>query len=72
MAWKHAMTEPFDATPFIRKLETHLVLSDDEKNALQSIRGTVKTLDARQDIVCEGTVPPRAAFSWRGFSVATS
>jgi len=53
-------------------LETHLVLSDDEKNALQSIRGTVKTLDARQDIVCEGTVPPRAAFSWRGFSVATS
>ena len=40
------MTEAFDATPLIRKLETHLVLSDDEKNALQSISGTVKTLAA--------------------------
>src|SRR5829696_5066431 len=57
MAWKHAMTEPFDATPLIRKQETHLVLSDDEKNALQSIRGTIKTFGARQDIVREGDRP---------------
>jgi hypothetical protein len=33
------MTEAFDATPLIRKLETIFVLSDDEKNALQSISG---------------------------------
>ena len=51
------MTQAFDASLLIRKLETILVLSDDEKNALQSICGTVKTLDARQDIVREGDHP---------------
>jgi CRP-like cAMP-binding protein len=67
MAWKHAMTEPFDATPLIRKLETIFVLSDDEKNALQSISGTVKTFDARQDIVREGDRPSACCLLLEGF-----
>jgi CRP-like cAMP-binding protein len=67
MAWKHAMTESFDTTPLIRKLETHLVLSDDERNALQSISGTVKTFGARQDIVCEGDRPSACCLLLEGF-----
>jgi len=61
------MTQAFDATPLIHKLETHLVLSDDEKNALQSIGGTVKTLDARQDIVREGDRPSACCLLLEGF-----
>ena len=62
------MTEAFDATPLIRKLETIFALSDDEKNALQSISGTVKTLDARQDIVCEGDRPSACCRLLNGFA----
>jgi len=61
------MTQAFDATPLIHKLETHLVLSDDEKNALQSMGGTVKTLDARQDIVREGDRPSACCLLLEGF-----
>jgi CRP-like cAMP-binding protein len=61
------LTEAFDASPLIRKLETILVLSDDEKNALQSIGGTVKTLDARQDIVREGDRPSACCLLLEGF-----
>src|SRR4051812_8360903 len=68
MAWTHAMTEPFDATPLIRKLETIFVLSDDEKNALQSISGTVKTFGARQDLVREGDRPSACCLILDGFA----
>ena len=61
------MTEPFDATPLIRKLETIFVLSGDEKNALQSTSGTVKTFDARQDIVREGDRPSACCLLLEGF-----
>jgi CRP-like cAMP-binding protein len=67
MAWEHAMTETFDATPLIRKLETIFVLSDDERDALQSISGTVKTLDADQDIVREGDRPSACCLLLEGF-----
>src|SRR5215216_6542298 len=61
------MTQAFDATPLIHKLETHLVLSDDEKTALQSMSGTVKTFGARQDIVCEGDRPSACCLLLEGF-----
>jgi CRP-like cAMP-binding protein len=61
------MAEPFDATPLIRKLETHLVLADAETNALQSLSGTVKTFAARQDIVCEGDRPSACCLVLDGF-----
>jgi hypothetical protein len=67
VVWEPALTEAFDASPLIRKLETILVLSDDEKNALQSIGGTVKTLDARQDIVREGDRPSACCLLLEGF-----
>ncbi len=47
VVWEPALTEAFDASPLTRKLENILVLSDEEKNALQSISGTIKILDAR-------------------------
>ena len=40
------MTEPLDATPLIRKLESIFVLTDDERDAVQSLTGSVRTLDA--------------------------
>jgi CRP-like cAMP-binding protein len=62
------MAEAFDATPLIRKLETIFALSDDEKNALQSISGTIRTLDARQDIVREGDRPSACCLILDGFA----
>ena len=61
------MTEAFDATPLIRKLESIFVLSDEERHALQSVTGTVRTLDADQDIVCEGDRPSVCCLILDGF-----
>ena len=51
------MTQAFDATPLIRKLESIFVLSEDEKDVLQSISGTIKMVGRRQDLVREGDRP---------------
>ena len=61
------MTEPFNATPLVRKLESQIVLSDAEKDALQSLSGTVKTLEADQDIVREGERPSTCCLVLDGF-----
>jgi len=62
------MNEAFDATPLIHKLGSQIVLSDDERNALQSITGTIKTLDAHQDIVREGDRPSACCLILEGFA----
>jgi len=61
------VTEPFNATPLVRKLESQIVLSDAEKDALQSLSGTVKTLEADQDIVREGERPSTCCLVLDGF-----
>jgi CRP-like cAMP-binding protein len=66
-AKEHAVTEPFNATPLVRKLESQIVLSDAEKHALQSRSGTVKTLEADQDIVREGERPSTCCLVLDGF-----
>jgi CRP-like cAMP-binding protein len=62
------VTEAFDATSLIRKLESVLTLSDAERDALQSITGTVRTLGADQDIVCEGDRPSTCCLVLDGFA----
>src|SRR3954463_1101633 len=62
------MNEAFDATPLIHKLGSQIVLSDDERNALQSITGTIKTLDAHQDIAREGDRPSVCCLILEGFA----
>src|SRR4051794_9228790 len=62
------MAEPFDATPLVRKLESVLVLSDAEREALQSVTGTVRTVDADQDILCEGDRPSSCCLILDGFA----
>src|SRR3954453_11314589 len=62
------MDEAFDATPLIHKLGSQIVLSDDERNALQSITGTIKTLDAHQDIAREGDRPSACCLILEGFA----
>jgi len=62
------MNEAFDATPLIHKLGSQIVLSDDERNALQSITGTIKTLDAHQDIAREGDRPSACCLILEGFA----
>ena len=62
------MSEAFDRAPLIRKLESIFVLSADEKDALQSISGTVKTLEADQDIVREGERPSACCLILDGFA----
>src|SRR3954452_672953 len=65
---EQAMDEAFVATPLIHKLGSQIVLSDDERNALQSITGTIKTLDAHQDIVREGDRPSACCLILEGFA----
>ena len=62
------MSEAFDITPLIRKLESIFVLSADEKDILQSIIGAVKTLEADQDIVREGDRPSACCLILDGFA----
>ena len=62
------MNEAFDAAPLIRKLESHIVLSDDEKSTLQGLTGTIRTLDADQDIVREGDRPSACCLILDGFA----
>lgn len=62
------MAEAFDASPLVRKLETIVVLSDEEKDALQTLTGTIRTLDADQDIVREGDRPSACCLVLEGFA----
>jgi hypothetical protein len=39
------------STPLVRKLESILVLSEDEKDVLRNVSGTIKTVGPRQDLV---------------------
>jgi hypothetical protein len=41
------------STPLIHKLESILVLSEDEKDVLRTISGTIKTVGPRQDLGAE-------------------
>lgn len=62
------MTEAFDAAPLIRKLETIFVLSEDERDTLQSLTGSVRTLGADQDIVREGDRPSACCLILEGIA----
>src|SRR5690242_9744246 len=64
--------ESFDASPLISKLESIFVLTDEEKQAAQSISGTVKTFGAHEDVVREGDRPSACCLILEGFSSATS
>ena len=61
------MPEAFDATPLSGSWGAS-VLSGDEREALQSVTGTVRTLDAHQDIVREGDRPSASCLVLEGFA----
>src|SRR5215210_3214196 len=56
------------ATPLIHKLESILVLSEDEKDVLRKLSGTIKTVGARQDLVREGDRPHECCLILEGFA----
>ena len=56
-----------NATPLIHKLESILVLSEDEKDVLRTIDGTVRTVGPRQDLVREGDRPHECCLVLEGF-----
>jgi len=58
---------PPNATPLIRKLESILVLSEDEKDVLRTISWTIKTVGSRQDLVREGDRPAECCLVLEGF-----
>ena len=58
---------PPNATPLIRKLESILVLSEDEKDVLRNVSGTIKTVGPRQDLVREGDRPAECCLVLEGF-----
>ena len=45
------MDTPPTSTPLIHKLESILVLSDDEKDVLRDLSGTVKTVGPRPAVL---------------------
>ncbi len=56
------------STPLIHKLESILVLSEDEEDVLRKLSGTVKSLGPRQDLVCEGDRPSECCLILEGFA----
>src|SRR4051812_30863511 len=67
----HAAMEPFDATPLICRLKSIFPLSDQEKSALQSMRGTISTLDADQEVIQEGDRPSACCLILDGFTFSS-
>jgi len=62
------MDTPPTSTPLIRKLESILVLSEDETDVLRNVSGTVKTVGPRQDLVREGDRPHECCLILDGFA----
>ncbi|WP_342211341.1 hypothetical protein [Microvirga pakistanensis] len=64
------MHSPFhsDYNPMIRKLESVFTLTDDERQALQSLPMQIAVLKADQDIVREGDRPSRSCLLLSGFA----
>ena len=62
------MDTPPTSTPLIRKLESILVLSDEERDVLRNVSGTVKTVGPRQDLVREGDRPSECCLILEGFA----
>ena len=57
-----------DANPLIRKLESSLIFSDDERAALANLPMQVMDLRTNQDIVREGDRPSRCCLMLEGFA----
>src|SRR4051794_1083110 len=62
------MQTPPTSTPLIHKLESILVLSEDEKDVLRKLSGTIKTVGPRQDLVREGDRPSECCLILDGFA----
>src|SRR5215208_5594360 len=56
------------STPLVRKLESILVLSEDEKDVLRNVSGTIKAVGPRQDLVREGDRPSECCLTLEGFA----
>jgi CRP-like cAMP-binding protein len=57
-----------DLVPLLRKLESIGDPTDAEQRALAGLRATIKTLDAEEDIVCEGDRPTIVCLILEGFA----
>src|SRR5215213_7384833 len=62
------MQTPPTSTALIHKLESILVLSEDEKDVLRKLSGTIKTVGPRQDLVREGDRPSECCLILEGFA----
>ena len=56
------------STPLVRMLESILVLSEDEKDVLRTVNGTIKSVGPRQDLVREGDRPSECCLVLEGFA----
>src|SRR3954464_10426819 len=56
------------STPLIHKLESILVLSDEERDVLRNVSGTDKTVGPRQDLVREGDRSAECCLILEGFA----
>lgn len=63
-----AATSSFHSHPLIRKLESIVTLSDDERKAILDLPMQVTILKADQDIVREGDRPSRSCVILEGFT----
>jgi CRP-like cAMP-binding protein len=57
-----------DYNPMIRKLESVFTLTDDERQALETLPMQVQVIKADQDIVREGDAPSRSCLLLSGFA----
>lgn len=58
-----------ELTPFIRRLEQHGPLTEEEKGVLQEVARSTKSFRAREEIVREGSRPTHSSLLLEGFAV---
>src|SRR5215216_1970442 len=56
------------STPLVRTLESILDLSEDERDVLRTVNGTIKSVGPRQDLVREGDRPFECCLILEGFA----
>src|SRR3954463_9506641 len=56
------------STPLVRMLESILDLSEDERDMLRTVNGTIKSVGPRQDLVREGDRPHECCLILDGFA----
>ena len=68
----HSAPDEHSLNMLVRRLESIAILSDEEREAIQSLRAKTRVLKPGQDIVRDGDKPSQCCLLLDGWPAATS